>query len=186
MTGKQRNIIIGALIVVLGALAFYFFYWIKTPQYSLNLIRDAVKSHNTEAFERHVDLDSLLNKGYDDAVAYYLKNEGKDLGGMQALTAGVAQMMKPSMIATWKSDVLNSVSGTKEQNTEKKPEPSNQKQNINGAVSAMDRIASKNTEMKGISVIAKESDVATVAISLYNKDLEKNLDVKIKMNMLLS
>ena len=116
MFDKQKKLIAGLLVLVLGALAFYFLYWTKTPEYSLNLVREAVKNHNTEQFERHVDLDSLLNKGYDDFIAYYLKTEGKDLGGFQALAAGAAQMMKPTLVASLKSEVLKSISEVKDAN----------------------------------------------------------------------
>ena len=189
MTGKQRNIIIGALIVVLCALAYYFFYWIKTPQYSLNLIRDAVKTHNTEKFERHVDLDTLLNKGYDDVIAYYMKTEGKDLGGFQAIAVGAAQLVKPSVTAALKADILKSVSGDKEIGNDKSSGSLNKNQNNqqnqqNQLNNAVDKIANNNTEVKDISVIAKEADVSTVAITLFNKDLNKNFDLKLKMNKL--
>ena len=146
MTGKQRNIIIGALIIVLCSLTYYFFYWIKTPQYSLNLIRDAVKTHNTEKFERHVDLDTLLNKGYDDVIAYYMKTEGKDLGGFQAIAVGAAQLVKPSVTASLKADILKSVSGDKETGNDKSSGSLNKNQNnqqnqqnqLNNAVDKID------------------------------------------------
>ncbi len=57
---NQMIAISGLLVVVLCSLAFYFFYWTKTPQYSINLIREAVKTHNTEMFEQYVDLDNLI------------------------------------------------------------------------------------------------------------------------------
>lgn len=192
MLEKQKKLIVGLLIVVLCALAYYFFYWIKTPQYSLNLIRDAVKAHNTEKFERHVDLDTLLNKGYDDVIAYYMKTEGKDLGGFQAIAAGAAQLVKPSVTASLKSEILKSVSGNKETVSDKNGESLNKNQNNqqnqqnqqNQLNNAVDKIANNNTEVKDISVIAKESEVSTVAITLFNKDLNKNFDLKLKMNKL--
>lgn len=185
MMDKQKKVIAGLLVVILGALAYYFMYWTKTPQYSLNLIKEAIKTHNTDKFERHVDLDTLLNKGCDDLLAYYMKTEGKDWGtGMQALATGAVQLMKPSMVATMKSDVLKMVSDTNEaknDNTAKKPAET---KNKNLPMFTAGDVVNKDVEAKGVSVIAKESDVATVAIALHDKNLNKDYDVKLKMNKL--
>ena len=60
--GKAVKYVLGFLIVaVLAAGAFYFGYWVKTPQYTLNLIANAVVNHDTAAFEKHVDLDNLFS-----------------------------------------------------------------------------------------------------------------------------
>ena len=68
--GKKLKYLVGLLIVaVLAAGAFYFGYWVKTPQYTLNLIANAVVNHDTAAFEKHVDLDNLFSQLFDDAIA---------------------------------------------------------------------------------------------------------------------
>ena len=69
MSNKQKTIFLGLLIAILGALAFYFFYWTKTPQYSITLIQQAVKNHNVDKFERYVDLDTLYGRAYDDFIS---------------------------------------------------------------------------------------------------------------------
>jgi hypothetical protein len=68
--GKKLKYLVGFLIVaVLAAGAFYFGYWVKTPQYTLNLIANSVVNHDTAAFEKHVDLDNLFSQLFDDAIA---------------------------------------------------------------------------------------------------------------------
>ena len=185
MFDKQKKLIAGLLVLVLGALAFYFLYWTKTPEYSLNLVREAVKNHNTEQFERHVDLDSLLNKGYDDFIAYYLKTEGKDLGGFQTLAAGAAQMMKPSLVASLKSEILKSVSEVKEANT---PTDTGKQDKTKQQVAVLNdnasKIYNKNVEVKGIKTDSQEPGVSIATIALHNKELEKDFDIKLKMNKL--
>ena len=66
MSSNQKKICVGLIITILAIVGFYFFYWIKTPVYSINLIREAVKHRNIEAFERHVDLNSVYSKAVDD------------------------------------------------------------------------------------------------------------------------
>ncbi len=50
MSGFLKKIGLGILAVVILGLAFFFFYVVKTPQYSLYLIHKAVQSHDTVSF----------------------------------------------------------------------------------------------------------------------------------------
>lgn len=68
--GKAVKYLLGMLLVaVLAAGAFYFGYWIRTPQYSLNLIAKSVVNHDTKTFLQHVDLDNLFSRLFDDTIA---------------------------------------------------------------------------------------------------------------------
>ena len=62
-------LIVGILLEILlagAAAAFYFLYYVHTPAYSMNSLQKAVVSHNTEEFQKYVDLDAVLNKGAND------------------------------------------------------------------------------------------------------------------------
>ncbi|HAF31819.1 MAG TPA: hypothetical protein DCG76_02505, partial [Anaerovibrio sp.] len=62
-------LIVGILLEILlagAAAAFYFLYYVHTPAYSMNALQKAVVSHNTEEFQKYVDLDAVLNKGAND------------------------------------------------------------------------------------------------------------------------
>lgn len=68
--GKAVKYLLGVfLVAVLAAGAFYFGYWIRTPQYSLNLIAKSVVNHDTKVFAEHVDLDTLFSQLFDDTIA---------------------------------------------------------------------------------------------------------------------
>ena len=75
MSGFLKKIGLEILAVVILGLAFFFFYVVKTPQYSLYLIHKAVQSHDTVSFEQHVDLDTIYSKGIDDLIASGLKGK---------------------------------------------------------------------------------------------------------------
>lgn len=68
MNSNAKKIGLGIVIAILCAIAFYFLYWIKTPAYSLNIIRESVEKHDVATFEKHVDMDTLYTKAFDDGI----------------------------------------------------------------------------------------------------------------------
>ena len=58
-TKKLKYLLLFAVIAIAAAVAWYFAYWVKTPQYSLGLIGSAVQKHDFAAFEKHVDMETL-------------------------------------------------------------------------------------------------------------------------------
>ena len=67
-TKKLKYLLLFAVIAIAAAVAWYFAYWVKTPQYSLGLIGSAVQKHDFAAFEKHVDMETLYSSAYDDVV----------------------------------------------------------------------------------------------------------------------
>ena len=68
MSNKLFWVLLGALGLILAGLLFYFFYWIKTPTYTVGIIKTAIEQKDMTAFEKHVDLDALLGKAYLDST----------------------------------------------------------------------------------------------------------------------
>ena len=56
---NKKYILITAALIVIGA-ALYFFYWMRTPQYTFTQIHEAVQQHDLTKFEKHVDLKSIM------------------------------------------------------------------------------------------------------------------------------
>ena len=92
----KKYILITAALIVIGA-ALYFFYWMRTPQYTFTQIHEAVQQHDLSKFEKHVDLNSLYAHAYDDVV-YYAFGDPKEanpflLGIVQSLKSVVVPIM---------------------------------------------------------------------------------------------
>ena len=68
MNENVKKIGLGVVVAILCALAYYFLYWTKTPVYSANIIRESIAKHDVVTFEKHVDMDTLYGKGYDDGA----------------------------------------------------------------------------------------------------------------------
>ena len=68
-TGQKNRwwyVLLAALILVVGVLLFYYGYYIRTPKYAVMDAADAAREHNLTRFERRVDIDTLVQDGFDD------------------------------------------------------------------------------------------------------------------------
>ena len=108
---NAKKIGIGILVAILIAVSFYFFYWTKTPQYSLVQIQKAIQNHDIDTFEKHVDLDSLYSKVVDDFIVEGMKKEKSGLD--QTLAAGFIQLFKPTMVSLLKDATVEKIKGNK-------------------------------------------------------------------------
>ena len=92
---NKKYILITAALIVIGA-ALYFFYWMRTPQYTFTQIHEAVQQHDLTKFEKHVDLNSLYAHAYDDVV-YYAFGDPKEAN---PFLLGIVQSLKSVVIST--------------------------------------------------------------------------------------
>lgn len=182
MTSTQKKIGLALLFAVICGLAFYFFYWIKTPIYSLGIIRDSVQKHDVTTFEKHVDLDTLYNKGFNDAMIAMGKIEGNDIMS-NPFAAGIIQMMKPAVVTALKEATLDAVKGDTNTNQTEQSNNNNQQE-------ANTKAFSKNLESKSgmddstfsdASVISEENGEAIVAITLHNNKVDQDFKLNVKM-----
>lgn len=180
MTNNQKKIGIGIVIAVLCALAFYFLYWVKSPVYSLNIIKDSIQKHDVNTFEKHVDMDTLYTKAFDDSLVAIGKINGEDLLS-NPLAAGFIQILKPPVVSTLKSKTIDYVKGEKEEAKSNKDKNSQAEDMANGL---KDRAGIENLNIKDISVISKENNESIVAITLFHRKVSKNFDLKVKMSKL--
>lgn len=180
MTNMQKKVGIGAVITVLLLLGFYFLYWIKTPVYSLNLVREAIQKHDVQTFEKHVDLDSVYNKVFDDTLLAQEKITGENITS-NPFAFAILQAMKPGIVSIIKNETLSEI-----QNQEQTPAENKSKNSMQAKLATDLKAKSnfKNVEVKDVSTIDKNGDTAIVAIKLYNKKTDKDFDLKLKMTKL--
>ena len=94
-SNNRLYIIAGIVALVIVGIVFYFLYWVKTPAYSLNLIREAVEKHDLVKFERHVDTEALYNRAFDEVVQKSLSESGYE---NNQLALGIVGLMKKTVI----------------------------------------------------------------------------------------
>lgn len=177
MSNCQKKIGIGVIVAILCAVAFYFLYWIKTPVYSLNIIKESIQKHDTTTFEKHVDMDTLYVKAFDDSIVAMSRIQGDDTLS-NPFAAGIIQMLKPTVVSALKQQTIEFVKGEKESSNKQTNEANNM------AKGMKDKVAVDKSELKDISVISKDGNESIVSIKIYNKQLTKDFNIKVKMTKL--
>lgn len=174
MLDKRKKIGIGVVAVILCAVAFYFLYWVKTPAYSLKLLRDAVQKHDVDQVEAFVDWDTLLPKAFDDSLAAYENVSGEKLAD-NPLAMGFVQAMKPQVVSAMKQGVTTLIRGDQEKDASKASQADQM------AYGMTKNIVHNPVTVKDVSTISKEGREALVAVKLQDKKLEGEYTVKLKM-----
>ena len=177
MDSNKKKIFVGILVIFICTLAFYFFYWIKTPTYSLNLIREAVQKHDVTSFEKHVDMDTLYTKAFDDALVAYDKIEGTNMLS-NPLAAGFIQMLKAPTVSALKNQTIEAVKGENLTENQGESDAANFAKGVKYKSGVIDSI------IKDASVISKETNEAVVAITLHNTKIDKDFIMNVKMSKL--
>lgn len=175
---------IGGLVALfIIGLLFYFLYWVKTPAYSLNIIRESIEKHDLVKFEKHVDTESLYSRAFDDVVQ---KNLGQAGYENNQFVMGLVGMLKKvavdELINQTKKYVETGdfeISGQKS-STDKAKQPDGKEVatnlNKNAGISYI--------QFKGIEDTQKDGKISVVTTKVYDKKIEKEFNVKLKMREL--
>lgn len=179
MNDNQKKIGIGAIAAVLCCLAYYFLYWVKTPAYSLNIIREAAQKHDVTTFEKHVDLDSIGPKFVDDMIVAQAEITGNNILS-NPLAAGFIQALKPSLVSFIKNETLKAVRGEdiSKDNVKEKDDKNAMAKDVSK------KLVKPTNEVKDVSVISKEGNTALVGIKIFDKSVDGDYTVKLKMSQL--
>lgn len=184
----KKYILITAALIVIGA-ALYFFYWMRTPQYTFTQIHEAVQQHDLSKFEKHVDLNSLYAHAYDDVV-YYAFGDPKEAN---PFLLGIVQSLKSAVVPIMTEQTRHYVeTGTLEEHSEDSsdpdatsavpapaPSPKNEGQQL--AEQLKDRTGFGTMRYEGVESSEQVGKTADVAVKLYDKQLEHNFILHVKM-----
>lgn len=176
---KKIYKIIGLIILlILAGNIFYFFYWTKTPQYSLKLIQESIKNHDVVSFEKHVDTETLCTQAIDAFLTQEISTNDID----NPLVQGIFQTVKPAIVKSLKDGFINYVrtgnfdmNNPFESNKINTEFSDNERQNEN-KIKRYTRL-----EFKDISNVETNGNRATVDIIFYDNKTDKNFTLKIGM-----
>jgi hypothetical protein len=163
------------LLILLGT-AFYFFYWIRTPIYSINIIRTSVKQHDVATFEKHVDLDQLVSQTFDSFLEAQIELDPKI---NPQLVKGLAIFGKPIATNALKGYILNQIGTSK---PEMKTTESSGKKNKGQTVDDFSKKSGIDSlDFKGFGSTKTDGDMALVEIKFFEKELKKDFTLVLKM-----
>ena len=177
MNSNQKKIVIAAIGAIVLALAFYFLYWVKTPTYSIGLIKDSIEKHDVVSFQKRVDMDTLYSKVFDDAIIASAKSSGQEIS-RDSFAFAFAQMFKPPIVNALKEKTLEAVKGEDKGDTNK---------NTNSDADQIrqqyeDKLALQQVTVKNVSVLDTKDNLANVAVKIHNKKYNKDYEIHVEMH----
>ena len=177
MLNYKKAGLLGLIIILLAACAFYFGYWIRTPQYALNVISKALSQHDAETFSQYVDLDNLYDKLFDDSFTAEVK-PNKERANAALLTHLTA--IKRLVVPVFTAATLNYVkTGNAELTGSTANDPTGR--GVQLAMGMVLKLGLTNLEFKSFDGLNKNGSVATAKITIYDRQLEKELPLLLKM-----
>ena len=172
---KARNITIIVLsLALMAGAAFYFFYWLKSPQYSLKLIRDAVQRHDAVTFEKYVDVNNLNSRAIDDMVTATISPEDAQNPLLSTMVLMVKNTALPHFNSQMRTYVATGSFAPSQQNDEG--------QQI--AALAATRTGLENLTFQGVDNAERKNDMATVTCTMRDTKLAQDFKVKLLMQRL--
>ena len=178
MRTRLRFTLIAALLLILlisaGALL-YFSGQKKTPEYSLNLLNNAIKQHDLATFEKHFELNTFYAQAFDDVIAPTLR-QPSDSGlndFLAAIMAGVRQSFADSMSEQTKRYVET---GTLDLDNNA-PE-----QILAGKFTELTDF--RNMNFKKVQSVKVDGSTAHAEVLVNRKQIKEDLVLKLKMRRL--
>lgn len=181
--GKKIYAIATVVILIVVGIGGYMYYK-RTPTYTLSLIRDSVQKHDYETFSKHVDTKNLLSTAFDDIVTHTM-GDLQEQKGLNAMAAGLVNLMKPSIVDALQNKIEQAVKGG-----DSKPADNAQSANKNintekAANNMQEKLHFDRTKFKDVAYTNDNGDgFSIVGITLTDEFLSKDFILELKMKQL--
>lgn len=186
VTGKCSNtisVLIGIIALILVGAGGYFFYWQKTPEYSIGLIRDSIQKHDLAAFQKRVDIDTLFTRAFDDLISYQMNADKEMDQGTKAMAMGFAQLLKPTVVNALKDATKRYVETggiepadkpkTREQAGKTPPQFSTDELSKQSGLT--------NSDFRGVAYTKKDGRTVTIGLKLLERQVGQEFIIDLKM-----
>ncbi len=175
MQNKKTLLFAAPIVLVLLGLAYYFLYFVKTPSYAVNQVRQAIEQRDVNKFQEHVDLDAVFDKAFEDLLVTESKlNNDKLLSNPIALN--VLHLLKPTVIQLVKEDVLRQIARTSGDSTsDKGPVADAMRRNL------LRRAHLDNMTYKSMKLDQESPTKSSVNVVFHNDDLDKDFAFRLTL-----
>ncbi len=92
------------LIAVIGGYTYVRFH-MHTPQYALEELEQSVKNHDLKSFQKHVNVDHVLDHSFDGLIEGLLDTGGGTSEEARTAAGNVARMMKAPILSSFRTAV---------------------------------------------------------------------------------
>ncbi|MGH9551078.1 MAG: hypothetical protein ACRD3W_16970, partial [Terriglobales bacterium] len=164
------------LVVILIALAGGYWFWTTTPQYSMREVKEAVKSHDLNKFNKFVDADSVSSHMVDDFVTDPMRQAlGPNILG-QIFVTGMVALVKPHVQNSIKQELYNFVeTGDFKKQSDDSDASSMSLSKVDG------HLGFRKHAYKGIAYCKTDGAIAQLELIFHNADYNQDLALDVKM-----
>lgn len=179
---KKIILLLSTLCLIAAAMAYYFLYFIKTPEYALNEIRESVQQHDVDKFRKHVNLKTIYNKGFDDILVAEAKINHFE---MNPIAMGVINLMKPGIIELAIDETLTTIAKEKVAKPKPSLKPGETPENGN-VIDAMKRNFQRKAHInslkfKDLKFVKRDKAMADISLIVTNTELNKDYPLLLNM-----
>lgn len=163
--------IIGIVALTAAVTGYYFLYYIKTPEYTVKIIKDAYTSHDVDKVHKHVDIDNIFNSYIDQALidSPEMKNN--------PLAMALLPIAKNIALSAIKESIDKDIRG------DSVPSDST-KENESSVQAGAIKNTTQHQSIKSISSKKIDSNKAEIYLDLLNDSTQKENRLILKANKL--
>lgn len=180
---KKIILLLSVLCFIAAAMAYYFLYFIKTPEYAINEIRESVQQHDVAKFQKHVNLKTIYNKGFDDII---LAESKINHFAMNPIALGVINLMKPGIVELAIDETLTTIAREKVEKPKPSLKPGEAPENGN-VLDAMKQNLQRKAHLKSLKfkdLKLNKTNKGKAEVTLVVTNTELNKDYPLLLNML--
>lgn len=163
---------LAALALVIGGGGYYYFHVHNdTPEYAIETISRAIDDHDLKEFHRAVDVDGVLDSGYDGFVDGVTATDSIATPDAREAIKDFTQMLRAPMIAALKTAIDSYVS-TGKLNTE---------ENV-GVIEMLERTGLNQIEVRGVKNVQlndADRDEAFADVRIFQPELNGEFPLQI-------
>ena len=178
-----RFVALGMAIVAAAAAVFYFGYWVRTPQYAMHNLLDAVRARDIAYVDQHVDEEQFFSHLFEESLefAFGAEEGDSDQQANPALKRYLTQS-KELVIPILRQQVRNwIISGTPDNDLPVRLEAADM-----GRGTAMARTMATNLglfrlQYRSLGKVEKKGDTALAELTFRDKQLDQDLPVTLQL-----
>lgn len=179
MSPKKLFLSLLAAAALVGGTCFYLLYFIKSPAYAVKEVVQAVREHDVERFQRHVDVPVVIDKSFDDIIIAE-STINNDSVASNPFALGILHMLKPAVVNLLTEEALKEVGRKPEAAAADKEEPRDpvtdaMKDNLKR------KIFYDKLRIKDFSLAQDNGDAASVNLVVRNSELNKDFTLILSM-----
>ena len=107
---RERSFVLLLLVLSVGALLWYFAFYVHTPEYAAKKIEQALKEKDPQTFQEYTAMNLLLSDAYDDLTVDLFRNDSTLNPQTKVLFEKFYVLVKPQLTSATENIIYRKIS----------------------------------------------------------------------------